>query len=32
MDNIEFKKKFKDSPILRAKLKGLKRNASFLKS
>ncbi len=30
MDNIQFKERFKDSPIQRAKLKGLKRNASFL--
>ncbi|HEX3072007.1 MAG TPA: 4Fe-4S double cluster binding domain-containing protein, partial [Ignavibacteriales bacterium] len=27
----EFKKKFKDSPVLRAKLKGIQRNAAFLK-
>ncbi|MDP4191279.1 MAG: tRNA epoxyqueuosine(34) reductase QueG [Bacteroidota bacterium] len=32
MDNIEFKMRFKDSPIMRAKLKGLKRNASFLRA
>lgn len=32
MDNIEFKQRFKDSPVSRTKLKGLKRNASFLKS
>jgi len=31
MDNKEFKSKFKDSPIYRAKLKGLKRNAEFIK-
>ncbi|MEI7812422.1 MAG: tRNA epoxyqueuosine(34) reductase QueG [Ignavibacteria bacterium] len=31
MENIEFKRVFKDSPLLRARLKGLKRNASFLK-
>ncbi|HPI37194.1 MAG TPA: tRNA epoxyqueuosine(34) reductase QueG [Ignavibacteriaceae bacterium] len=30
MDNKQFKERFKDSPIQRAKLKGLKRNASFL--
>ncbi len=30
MDNKEFKNKFKESPIYRAKLKGLKRNAGFL--
>lgn len=31
MKNGEFKEKFKDSPILRAKLKGMQRNASFLR-
>ena len=31
MNEEEFKEKFKTSPIKRAKLKGLKRNASFLK-
>lgn len=31
MDNIEFKKRFENSPIYRAKLSGLKRNAKFLK-
>ena len=31
MENQEFKTKFNESPILRAKLKGLKRNAQFLK-
>ncbi len=30
MGNREFKQKFKESPILRSKLKGLKRNAEFL--
>ena len=30
MENQEFKEKFKESPILRSKLKGLKRNAEFL--
>ena len=30
MDNEEFKKRFKRSPVNRAKLKGLKRNAGFL--
>jgi epoxyqueuosine reductase len=30
MENREFKQKFKESPILRTKLKGLKRNAEFL--
>jgi epoxyqueuosine reductase len=32
MDNTEFKNRFSTSPIKRAKLKGLKRNAGFLKS
>src|SRR5690554_2074781 len=32
MDDEEFKKRFADSPIKRTKLKGLKRNADFLKS
>jgi epoxyqueuosine reductase len=32
MDNTEFKKRFSISPIRRAKLNGLKRNAKFLKS
>lgn len=32
MDDEEFKKRFADSPIKRTKLKGLKRNAGFLKS
>jgi epoxyqueuosine reductase len=31
MDNIEFKERFENSPIYRAKLTGLKRNAKFLK-
>lgn len=31
MSNSEFKKHFADSPILRAKLKGLKRNTDFVK-
>jgi len=31
MDDEEFKKRFADSPIKRTKLKGLKRNADFLK-
>ncbi len=31
MENKEFKEKFHKSPILRSKLKGLKRNAEFLK-
>jgi epoxyqueuosine reductase len=31
MENEEFKKRFSESPILRTKLKGLKRNAKFLK-
>jgi len=31
MENGEFKEKFKESPILRAKLKGMRRNAGFLK-
>jgi epoxyqueuosine reductase len=31
MENKEFKSKYSESPILRAKLKGLKRNAEFLK-
>ena len=31
MTNSEFKKRFNDSPISRARLKGLKRNAEFLK-
>lgn len=30
MTNSEFKKRFKESPVLRAKLKGLKRNAEFI--
>ncbi len=30
MENREFKTRFKESPILRTKLKGLKRNAEFL--
>jgi epoxyqueuosine reductase len=30
MDNFEFKNRFAESPILRTKLKGLKRNAEFL--
>jgi len=30
MDNEEFKERFSGSPISRAKLKGLKRNAKFL--
>ena len=32
MDNTEFKNRFSTSPIKRAKLKGLKRNAQYLKS
>lgn len=32
MDNYQFNVRFKDSPILRSKLKGLKRNAEFLLS
>ena len=32
MENSEFKTRFKDSPVKRAKLKGMKRNAEFLKS
>lgn len=31
MENNEFKERFHDSPIIRAKLKGLKRNAEFIK-
>ena len=31
MNSKEFKERFHESPILRAKLKGLKRNANFLK-
>ncbi|MCW8849628.1 MAG: hypothetical protein OQJ81_06575, partial [Melioribacteraceae bacterium] len=31
LSNREFRDKFEDSPILRAKSKGLKRNAEFLK-
>ena len=31
MNEAEFKEKFQNSPVKRAKLKGLKRNASFLK-
>ena len=31
MTNSQFKEKYSDSPILRAKLKGLKRNAAFIK-
>lgn len=31
MSNSQFKKKFTDSPISRARLKGLKRNAKFIK-
>lgn len=31
MTNKEFKNNFKESPILRAKLKGMKRNTNFLK-
>jgi epoxyqueuosine reductase len=31
MNEEEFKEKFKNSPIKRAKLNGLKRNAFFLK-
>lgn len=31
MTNNQFKKKFADSPISRAKLKGMKRNADFIK-
>ncbi|MGE5497471.1 MAG: 4Fe-4S double cluster binding domain-containing protein, partial [Syntrophothermus sp.] len=31
MENKAFKEQFAESPILRAKLKGLKRNARFLK-
>lgn len=30
MSRVEFKRRFKDSPILRAKLKGLLRNANFV--
>jgi epoxyqueuosine reductase len=30
LDNHQFKIRFKDSPVLRSKLKGLKRNAKFL--
>ncbi len=30
MSGVEFKQRFKDSPILRAKLKGLLRNANFV--
>ncbi|MFZ1288567.1 MAG: tRNA epoxyqueuosine(34) reductase QueG [Melioribacteraceae bacterium] len=30
MENSEFKKRFESSPILRSKLKGLKRNSEFL--
>src|SRR3972149_4387886 len=30
MDNSEFKTRFKDSPVKRAKLNGMKRNAEFL--
>ena len=30
MNQTEFSKKFKDSPVKRAKLKGLKRNAAFI--
>ncbi len=32
MKEEEFKNKFKETPLLRTKLKGLKRNASFLKN
>jgi len=32
MDEPEFKERFKDSPVSRAKLKGLRRNAEFIKS
>jgi epoxyqueuosine reductase len=32
MEDSDFRKRFADSPISRAKLKGLKRNAEFLKS
>jgi epoxyqueuosine reductase len=32
MDETQFKLKFSDSPVKRAKLKGIKRNAEFLKS
>lgn len=31
MDNSDFKQRYKESPILRAKLKGLQRNARFTK-
>jgi epoxyqueuosine reductase len=31
MNEAEFKEKFQNSPVKRAKLNGLKRNASFLK-
>ncbi len=30
MDNRQFKERFHDSPLIRAKLKGLKRNAEFI--
>ncbi|HQJ46519.1 MAG TPA: tRNA epoxyqueuosine(34) reductase QueG, partial [Ignavibacteriaceae bacterium] len=31
LDNQSFKEKFAESPIMRSKLKGLQRNAQFLK-
>jgi epoxyqueuosine reductase len=32
MNEVEFSERFKESPVKRAKLKGLKRNAAFLKN
>jgi hypothetical protein len=31
MDETEFKDRFKESPVKRVKLRGLKRNAEFIK-